>query len=250
MLDNPKKTKDEIVQWIRDYFEKAGPHCRAVVGISGGKDSSVVAALCKEALGSERVVGVLMPQGIQPDIDDSYRVVKELGIRHKVVNIVEAYAGMTGALAFGEVELTEQARVNLPARLRMTTLYAVAQSFSGRGGARVANTCNYSEDYVGYATKFGDGAGDFSPLGKLLVEEVKQIGYELGLPRELVDKTPSDGLCGKTDEENLGFTYNDLDRYIKTGTSGVSQIDEMIAALHARNLHKLEPMPTYTGVRA
>lgn len=139
--------------------------------------------------------------------------------------------------------MSNQTRVNLPARIRMTTLYAIAQSLPN--GGRVANTCNLSEDYVGYSTKYGDAAGDFSPLSGLLVSEVKQIGYELPIPRDLVDKTPSDGLCGKTDEDNLGFTYAQLDAHIETGTCGVSEIDSKIETMHEHNLHKLRLMPHF-----
>lgn len=201
MLENPKQTKDAIVQWIRDYFDANGPHCDAVVGISGGKDSSVVAALCVEALGKERVVGVLMPCGEQIDIDDSKRIVETLGIRSYMVNIQSPVDSILFRVRI-KMEVSEQTKVNLPARIRMTTLYAVAQSLPN--GGRVANTCNRSEDFVGYSTKFGDSAGDFSPLANLLVSEVIQIGHELPIPKDLIDKTPSDGLCGKSDEDNLG----------------------------------------------
>lgn len=242
MLKDPKKTKDEIVQWIRDYFQKNGPNCSAVVGISGGKDSSIVAALCVEALGKDRVFGVLMPQGEQADIADSRRLVSVLSINHCVINIESPVSSLLFRLG-SKMEISEQAKVNLPARIRMATLYAVAQSLPH--GGRVANTCNYSEDYVGYSTKFGDSAGDFSPLSDLLVHEVIQIGHELGLPKELVDKTPSDGLCGKTDEENLGFSYDQLDQYIMRGTSGDQEIDITIKDLYIKSRHKLLPMPAY-----
>lgn len=242
MLTDPKKEKDKIVRWIREYFEENGNGCCAVVGISGGKDSSIVAALCVEALGKERVVGVLMPAGEQADIQDSYRVVDALGIDYKVINIGNAMETIMCELR-NTMRVSEQTAVNLPARLRMATLYAVAQSLPT--GGRVANTCNLSEDYVGYATKFGDNAGDFSPLSNLTVHEVRQIGYELPIPRDLVDKTPADGLCGKTDEDNLGFTYEQLDDYISRGTSGIMSIDYAIQELHRKNLHKLNPMPSY-----
>lgn len=254
MLKNPKQTKDEIVRWIRNYFEENGPVCSAVIGISGGKDSTIVAALCAEALGKDRVVGVLMPNGIQLDIADSRRLVECLGIRSMTVDISTAFKGMYKAIAnaaalagfiydTNTTKLSKQAQINLPPRLRMATLYAVAQSIPN--GGRVANTCNRSEDFVGYSTKFGDSAGDFSPLANLMVHEVIQIGYELGVPTDLVDKVPSDGLCGKTDEDNLGFTYAQLDNYISKGTSGSADIDKRISDLHARNLHKLAPMPAY-----
>lgn len=242
MLANPKRTKDEIVQWIRTYFENNGPGCDAVVGISGGKDSSIVAALCVEALGKDRVFGVLMPQGEQADIADSLDLVLVLGIDYCVINIESPVSSLLLGLGIN-MEVSEQAKINLPARIRMAALYAVAQSRPN--GGRVANTCNCSEDYVGYSTKFGDSAGDFSPLANLMVHEVIQIGHELGLPADLVNKTPSDGLCGKTDEDNLGFTYAQLDAYIMYGTSGVKEIDKMIASMYTHNLHKLTPMPAY-----
>lgn len=241
---DPRKMKDAIVQWIRDYFEKNGPDCSAVIGISGGKDSTIVAALCVEALGKDRVFGVLMPNGIQKDISDSVRVVKELGIQHITVNIGGAYSKLVAAVGAGLQDgVSEQTKVNLPPRLRMATLYAVAQSLPN--GGRVANTCNKSEDYVGYSTKFGDSAGDFSPLANLTVYDVKIVGYELRIPKELVEKTPADGLCGKTDEDNLGFTYAQLDEYIEEGSSGSLLVDTKIEAMHKRNLHKLLPMPAF-----
>ncbi|MBQ4613268.1 MAG: NAD(+) synthase [Clostridia bacterium] len=234
------KVKDACVQWIRDFFAANGPDCNAVVGISGGKDSSVVAALCVEALGRERVIGVLMPCGEQADIDCSLKLVNHLGIAYHVVNIKDAVEGLIHAMP-DSVTLSTQSRTNLPPRIRMATVYAVSQSCNGR----VANTCNLSEDWVGYSTRYGDAAGDFSPLSRLTVAEVKQIGHLLGLPADLVEKVPIDGLCGKTDEENLGFTYAELDRYIRTG-----EIDDMdkkarIDRLHRINQFKLELMPVF-----
>lgn len=242
MLSDPKQTKDEIVQWIRDYFNVNGPNCDAVIGISGGKDSTIVAALCVEALGKERVVGVLMPCGEQVDIEDSKRIVEHLGIRSYQVNIQSPVDSILFRVRI-KMEVSEQTKTNLPARIRMTTLYAVAQSLPN--GGRVASTCNRSEDFVGYSTKFGDSAGDFSPLANLMVSEVIQIGRELNIPDDFVDKTPADGLCGRTDEDNLGFTYDQIEKYIVNGTSGDRIIDEVISAMHSRNLHKLLPMPCF-----
>lgn len=232
------KVKNDCVQWIRDFFETNGKGCNAVVGISGGKDSSIVAALCVEALGKDRVIGVLMPCGEQADIDMAQLLVDTLGIRHYIVNIKDAVDGLTAAVPF---PLSEQSRVNLPPRLRMATLYAVSQSHNGR----VANTCNLSEDWVGYSTRYGDAAGDFSPCSHLTVDEMKQIGRVLGLPAVLVDKTPIDGLCGKTDEENLGFTYAELDRYIRTGEIDDLAHKALIDRKHAANLFKLQLMPAF-----
>jgi NAD+ synthase len=233
-----KKVKDECVLWIKKFFEENGKGCNAIVGISGGKDSSVVAALCVEALGADRVIGVLMPCGVQSDIDMAKLLVSHLKIKHFVVNIKDAVDGLTASVPF---ELSVQARTNLPPRIRMATLYAVGQSNNGR----VANTCNLSEDWVGYATRYGDAAGDFSPISKLTVAEVRAIGRELGLPSVLVDKVPIDGLCGKTDEDNLGFTYAVLDRYIREGKIDDEQIKEKIDDMHRKNLFKLQLMPAF-----
>ena len=232
------RVKDECVAWIRDFFEKNGKGCNAVVGISGGKDSSVVAALCVEALGKERVIGVLMPCGEQHDIDMAQLLVDHLGIKHYIINIKDSVEGLKKSIPF---ELQEQSIINLSPRIRMAALYAVSQSHNGR----VANTCNLSEDWVGYATRYGDGAGDFSPCCHLTVDEVKQIGRALGLPDVLVDKVPIDGLCGKTDEDNLGFTYAELDRYIRTGEIDNEDTKKRIDRLHELNLFKLEVMPSF-----
>lgn len=234
------KVKNDCVEWIRDFFKENGDGCNAVVGISGGKDSSVAAALCVEALGKDRVIGVLMPQGEQKDIDAAYMLVNHLGIKHFVVNIKAAVDGLISALP-KELSLTPQTTQNIPPRVRMTTLYAISQSNNGR----VVNTCNLSEDWVGYSTRYGDSVGDFSPMSNLTVTEVKEIGHLLGLPRELVEKTPIDGLCGKTDEENLGFTYAELDRYIRTGEIEDLQKKEIIDKKHKQNLFKLQLMPCF-----
>ncbi len=233
-----KTVKDQCVRWIQEFFRQNGPDCNAIVGISGGKDSSVVAALCVEALGKDRVIGVLMPCGQQHDIDMAQLLVEHLGIRHYVINIHDAVEAAKAAMPF---ELSAQSKTNLPPRIRMATLYAVAQSHNGR----VANTCNLSEDWVGYSTRYGDAAGDFSPCSHLTVQEVKAIGRELGLPEVLVEKVPIDGLCGKTDEENLGFRYAELDRYIRTGEIDDQAKKERIDRLHRLNQFKLELMPAF-----
>ena len=251
MLKDPAKTKNEIVEWIRNYFEENGKGCKAVIGISGGKDSSIAAALCAEALGKDRVVGVLMPNGVQSDISDSVKLVEFLGIPYVELNIGGAFEAMKEML-LGSAKLLEicgtdgisrDTVINLPPRLRMSTLYAVGQMLPG--GARVVNTCNASEDYVGYSTKYGDAAGDFSPLSQLLVHEVRQIGDVLGLPSDLVHKTPSDGLSGMSDEDKLGFTYKMLDHYVLTGECDDEQKKARIDRLHVLNLHKLRLMPAY-----
>ena len=232
------KVKNECVLWIRDFFEKNGKGCNAVIGISGGKDSSIVAALCVEALGKERVIGVLMPNGEQSDIDKAKLLVNHLGIKHFIVNIKDAIDGVKKNIPF---ELSNQSVINLPPRIRMSVLYAVSQSNNGR----VANTCNLSEDWVGYSTRYGDSVGDFSPCSNITVAEMKQIGKLLGLPDELINKVPTDGLSGKTDEDNLGFTYAVLDRYIRTGEIDDEETKQRIDYLHRINQFKLELMPSF-----
>ncbi|MDO4472593.1 MAG: NAD(+) synthase [Bacillota bacterium] len=236
-----EKTKNDIVNWIREWFRENGEGCRAVIGISGGKDSSVVAALCAEALGKERVLGVMMPRGEQFDIDVSRALVNHLGIEGITVNVDEACNAVENQVKSVFGEISPQTRTNIPPRVRMTMLYAVCQTVGGR----VANTCNLSEDYVGYNTIFGDNAGDFSPLSRLTVQEVKAVGRALGLPSMFVDKVPIDGLQGKTDEDNLGFTYAVLDRYIRTGVCDDPADKEKIDRKHRTNLFKLKPMPTF-----
>lgn len=237
---NAVKVKNECVQWIKEWFEKNGKNCCAVIGISGGKDSSVVAALCVEALGKENVIGVLMPNGTQSDISDSLKLVDFLNIPNITVNIAEGVSGILNNVR-DCIGISEQTRINLPPRIRMATLYAVSQSLNGR----VANTCNLSEDWVGYSTRYGDSVGDFSPLSRLTSDEVIAIGDECGLPYELTHKIPSDGLCGKSDEENLGFTYEVLNKYIRTGVCEDENIKKRIDRLHSMNLFKLQLMPCF-----
>lgn len=236
------KTKDEIITWIRNYFRKNGPGCNAVIGISGGKDSSIVAALCCEALGNGRVIGVLMPQGVQDDIDVARDLVKHLGIKSFEINIAETVNTLLAKGRISGLCDSKQARVNLPARIRMATLFMVSQSMNGR----VSNNSNYSERYTGYGSVFGDTVGQFSPLGDLTVTEVKAVGAELGLPDKFINKVPQDGLSGKTDEDNLGFTYEFLDKYIRTGDfGGDTETAAKIDRLHNANMFKMLPMPTF-----
>ena len=241
-----EKVTENLVNWVKTYFEEnASPETKAVIGISGGKDSSVAAAVCVKALGKDRVIGVLMPQGEQSDISCSHLLVNTLGIKSYTINIGETVSTFMNEFS-KSLEPTSQATINTPPRIRMTTLYAVAASVGGR----VVNTCNLSEDWVGYSTKFGDSAGDFSVLADLTVTEVLQVGDLLGLPAELVHKVPSDGLCGKTDEDNLGFKYAELDRYIRglTDLSDKPELKEKIDRLHRNNLHKLRLMPKFEYV--
>jgi NAD+ synthase len=238
-----KKTKEDLVLWIRNWFEDNGADCTAVIGISGGKDSSVVSALCVEALGKDRVVGVLMPQGEQSDIGFSRNLVEFLDIKSYEVNIGEAYNDVLfQMITKTDIHVSEQTRVNLPPRLRMSMLYAVAQSINGR----VIGTGNLSENYVGFFTLFGDGASSCEPIGNLTVAEVKAIGYELGLPKQLIEKPPTDGLGdGSTDEKKLGFTYEVLDKYLREGVIEDVVIQEKIENMHQNCQFKFTPMPMY-----
>lgn len=236
-----KKATGEVVNWIRNWFEKNGPGCNAIIGISGGKDSSIAAALCVEALGKERVLGVLMPNGDQSDFDMAMLLINHLGIEHRVVNIKSAYDGLGEEIEKAGIKLSKDSLINLPPRLRMSTLYAVAQSCNGR----VVNTCNLSEDWVGYSTRYGDSVGDFSPMSSFTTAEVRAIGRELGVPKELIEKVPSDGLSGMSDEDKLGFTYETLDRYIRTGEIDSEKDKEKIDRLHKQNLFKLRYMDCF-----
>lgn len=236
-----KLTKD-VIQWIKDYF-KDNPDGKVICGISGGKDSTIVAALCKEALGADRVIGVLMPNGMQTDIEDSYRVCEYLGIKHFTIDIYPAYSGLTKRIFpyISTTDIPPAVATNLPSRIRMCTLYTVACIYPN---SRVVNTSNLSERYIGYSTKFGDGVGDFSPLGSLTVREVLAIGDDLGLPHDLVHKTPSDGMSGQSDEERIGFTYDELDDYLIKGEA-TDEVEEKIKKLHEMNRHKIKRMPIF-----
>ena len=236
------KIKDKVINWVRSYFEENGKGCRAVIGISGGKDSSVTAAICAQALGPGNVTGVLLPCGFQHDIGYSQELVSHLGINQYTINIKECVDSLVKSVNECGLSVNKQASVNTPARIRMAALYAVSAIVNGR----VANTCNLSEDWIGYSTKYGDAAGDFSPLSQLTVTEVKLIGRELALPSKFIDKTPEDGLSGLSDEENIGFSYDVLDRYIREGICEDIKIREKIDLLHKINMHKLKLMPGFS----
>ena len=214
--------KYEAIEWVRCYFEKNGnPQTKAVIGISGGKDSSTVSALCCAALGKDRVIGVMMPNGVQSDIEDSKKLCAFLGIKNYTVNIQDAYNGLTRSIkdSLGADDVPAQYRTNTPARLRMATLYGIAAL---EGNARVSNNGNLSERLAGYFTLWGDGAGDFAALANLYVDEVVELGLSLGLPEELCHKAPTDGMSGKTDEDNLGFTYAELRAVAEGKTDGIN----------------------------
>lgn len=239
---NVKEVKDNLINWIKDLFENNfGNDKSAIIAVSGGKDSSVVTALCVAALGKNRVKAILLPQYEQSDIDYSLQLVNHLGIEYKIVNIGSTVDSIVEEMKKSGIEPTEQALINVAARVRMTELYFYAQCVNGIPSCN----CNLSEDYVGYATYGGDGFGSFAPLSQLTVTEVKEIGRLLGLPTELVDKTPSDGLCGKTDEDNLGFSYAILDKYIREGICEDEEIKQKIDTMHEKNLFKLQLMPSF-----
>ncbi len=235
--------KENVIKWVKDYFEKNN-NPKAIVGISGGTDSSVVASILVEALGCENVIGVLMPCGIQHDIDVSLALVKLLNIKYHIINILDPVSKLRELIG-NELDLDPDSydayKTNTPARIRMTTLYGISALYGGR----VANTCNLSEDYIGYSTKFGDAAGDFSILSSFTKTEVRLLGRELNLPDIFINKVPEDGMSGKSDEEKLGFTYDILDKYIRTGIIEDLEIKNKIDRLHKMNLHKILPMPKY-----
>ena len=240
---DPIKEIDHICNWIKEYFVENGPNSHAVLGISGGKDSTVAAMLLVKALGPDRVCGVMMPDFVQADIDDARMVCEKLNIRSWEIDIgpsVEAlYKGLTECwIDNGFQKLPGGVTSNTPARIRMTTLYGVA----GLVGGRVANTCNWSEDFVGYSTKYGDAAGDFGILCHYAVREVITMGCvlakEFDIPVELIAKAPSDGMCGKTDEDNLGFTYDTLDSMLLDGIIPDYETFRNIMERHKRNTHK------------
>ncbi len=242
---NVEKQTEQLVKYTRDWFNKFGENSRAIIGISGGKDSSVTAAVLKEAIGADRIRAIIMPNGVMSDIDDAKLLVDTLGLTYEIIPITDYYNAAINTFEKAETfEVTSDLRINLAPRLRMSTLYAVAQ---GQGVTSfVVNTCNASEDYVGYSTKFGDAAGDVSLLQDFTVTEVLQIGEYLGLPKQLVHKVPSDGLSGMSDEDKLGFTYAQLDEYISDKNADIPEdVKKSIERKHVANLHKLQLMPAY-----
>ncbi len=234
-----KKVHTDCVQWIRDYFAENGNNSNAVIGISGGKDSTIVAALCVEALGAERVIGVLMPYHKQADINDAYRVCEHLSIKYYEIDVFPAAAAVTQGLRNAHIKPSIQTKINLTPRIRMATLYALSQSVNGR----VANTCNLSENYIGFSTHYGDSAGDFAPISMLTVSELYELGRELGLPIDLAEKKPA---CDHGDDEDvIGFSYEMLDKYIRTGICSDSAVKEKIDELERKNRFKLTLMPKF-----
>ena len=231
-----EELKKELIEWIRNWFNENGKSCNAVVGLSGGKDSTIVAKLCVEALGKNRVIGVAMPDALQ-GLNDADKIADYLGIK-----FIEAPIGIIVKdfkYIGWDVPMSEQTIQNIPPRVRMTMLYAIAQTYNGR----VIGTCNLSENYIGYFTAWGDGVSDCEPLANLTVTEVRTLGKSLGLPTEWVDKTPDDGLPNSCpDEEKFGFTYSQLDEYILNGVCNDEKVKKLIDARHDKNLFKMRRM--------
>ena len=239
---NAKKVTEQLIQGIRDWFERNGNGCNACVGMSGGKDSTIVAALCVKALGADRVIGVGIPDKGQ-DLHEADEIAKHFGIQFHVVNIGSITDAIKQETYYGgNVRLSEQAEQNIPPRVRMLILYAISQSNNGR----VVGTCNASENYIGYFTKYGDGASDFEPIAELTVHELYQVGDELGIPKKWTYKTPDDGLPHSMPDdekfEKKGFNYEKLDKYIRLGTSGDAVADAAIEKMHAQNAFKMKPV--------
>lgn len=243
---NVEKCYEEIIKWTREWFEKNGNDKKAIIGMSGGKDSTITAALLVKSLGKERVIGVMMPD-INQGLNDADKICEWLGIKCMKVDLAEITTAFNPYILTGDVDLqwSKQTLQNIPPRIRMTMLYAIAQTYNGF----VSNNCNLCEDYIGYSTKWGDAAGDFSLLAKLTVDEIKQLGDYMGIPKEWVHKTPDDGLpFSSPDEEKFGFSYHILSDYIRGIAQPEQEIRDKILKMHQVNLHKLEiahAIPTY-----
>lgn len=237
---NAKEVADKLVLWLREYFDNNAKPLNAVVGCSGGKDSTVVLAALVRAIGTNRTYAILMPNGVQSDIDDSYKVCEFLGLNPYVCNIEESYNGIAKSVG-DHFNATNQARTNLGPMMRVSMLKFISQCVNGRF------TCNanLSERYAGWFSLFGDDQGNIRPLANLTATEVVQVGKALGLPDWMVEKKPADGLCGTTDEDKFGFSYTVLDHYIRTGEYDDPEIKAKIDEMHNRNIFKLKPMPEF-----
>lgn len=251
---NVEKLTKDIIEYIRDWFNIYDDSFKAIVGMSGGKDSTLVAKLLVEALGKNRVIGVALPQGSQ-SINEADRICEWLGISYMCINIKGACDAVKYSVG-EEMNLSNQTIQNIPPRIRMTTLYAIAQSCNGM----VINTSNLSENWIGYCTVYGDNTGALSPLGNITVTEIYQICDYLGIPQKWGHKIPDDGLpCSSSDEEKLGFTYEELDKYIRGFRSDApegychnNEAEELkvdkIDRLHEANEFKLKPVNTFKPI--
>lgn len=250
---NAEKVRDDIIDWLKQYAKKSNFH-KVVIGISGGKDSTVTAALCARALGPKNVYGVMLPDGEQKDIEDSILVCQSLGIPNINVNIRDMHEDLLREIDFTNcdpgrddflVDYSKEADINVAPRLRMTVLRYITQALD----ARLVGTGNLSEITVGYFTKDGDQSCDFSLLGDLTSLEVVQIGLSMPeIPAHLVTKTPSDGLCGLSDEEKLGVSYKDIHEYIRNNHVLLREnrkIYDRIYKMWVNSLHKINKPETY-----
>lgn len=241
-MENIQEIKTRVIDYVRDYVE--GAHSKGVVlGMSGGKDSLIVAKICTEALGSDKVYGIIMPNGAQKDLSDAIRQCEYLGIRYKIVNIEKMYNATVELTkeALGTDELSPVTTLNIAPRIRMSMLYSAA----GTLGYLVANTSNLSEKILGYSTKYGDSAGDFAPIGDLTKSEVCELGIALGLPEQDVNKKPADGLTGKTDEEVIGVPYEEVDEMARHGTATPNH--EKILRMFMASAHKRNKISTFNS---
>ena len=245
---NVEEEIQHMVDEIKKYFVKNGnANTKAVIGISGGKDSTIAAALLVRALGKDRVVGVMMPNRTQEDIQDAIDVCDILDIQRYTINIADAYAGLEAAFIYdAKLKMNDQIKTNTPARLRMTALYMVAAAVGGR----VINTGNKSELYIGYTTKYGDLAGDFAIFKDYCVREILEIGDNLDeLPAHLVHKAPGDGMSGKTDEDNTGISYDVLDAYLLDDAIPEYDVLRKIEERYERNIHKRDIHIPYIRIK-
>lgn len=232
---------DKIVSWIQECVKKAGAK-GVVIGNSGGKDSAIVIALASKALGKENVLTVGMPcQSKEKDLEDAKLVAQTFGVKILEINLTDTYEKLEEEINKKmEVELNKEAKINIKPRLRMTTLYAIAQSHN----YLVMGTGNLCEAMVGYTTKWGDSASDFNPIANFTVDEVLKMGEILGVPEKIIRKAPSDGLSDKSDEEKMGITYKEVAEYIETGKTAEDKMKK-IEKRYMNSKHKREKIPTY-----
>lgn len=237
--------KDDLILWIRKIMKGIGG-TKVILGVSGGKDSSIAAAICKEALGGNNVIGVIMPDGVQQDISFAFGICEELNIQCVNMPIGSITSEFMQVISKGKArnieEISANTKLNLPPRVRMTLLYGLSQSIPG---SRVINTGNLSEKWIGYTTVYGNNTGAFAPLGSLTSDEVIELGRVLGISEKYIIKPPADGLTGSTDEDVLGFSYETLNKYIREGIEPEPAIKEKIDRMHEKSRFKFNVMPTF-----
>ena len=243
MVKDIEKEVQNIEKWILEYVENAHAD-GVVVGNSGGKDSATVIALATKALGKERVMTVAMPcNSIKTDIEDAKLVSNKFDVPLIEIDLTNKFNTLEKEID-KNIKPVAEAKINTKPRLRMTTLYYIAQSLN----YLVIGTGNKCEAVVGYTTKWGDNAHDFNPIAEFTVEEVLQIGEYLGVPEKIIKKAPNDGLGGLTDEEKLGVTYKQIAEYIETGKTDGKAL-EIIKKKEKLAKHKREPIPVYHRIK-